>query len=62
VGEQSVVTHADAQASGNPIEKDAQQEGFPTEKEECDDRSHVEGEHGYRRDPIDLILARRILP
>jgi len=48
-----MVSHADAEASGNPPQGERDEEGLPGEEEECDYGSDVEGDEEEGRDPDD---------
>ena len=55
VGQQAVVSHADADASGDPPQHHRDEEGLPGEKEERSDRANVKGDHEDGRDPDDRL-------
>ena len=54
MGEEAVIAHADAEASGDPPEEDGDEERLPMKHEECGDGADVEddedgdGEPDYR--------------
>ena len=53
MGEEAMVAHADAEASGNPPEKHGNEEGFPTEHEERGDGAEMERDHDEEGQPDD---------
>ena len=53
MGEESMVAHADAEASGDPPEKHGDEEGLPMEHEERGDGADVERNHDQEREPDD---------
>jgi hypothetical protein len=53
VGEQAVVSHADAESAGDPPEREGDEEGFPGEEEQGDDGADVEGDEEEGCDPDD---------
>jgi hypothetical protein len=59
VGEQAVIAHADAQASGNPPEKDGDEESLPGKEKERDDGSDVKQAHESGSDPVNLAIILR---
>src|SRR5690242_21215543 len=54
---QAMVTHADAQTGGHPIEKNGNDENLPTEYEQRSHRPNVEKRHKKGDRPIHLMAV-----
>ena len=52
VRQQAVVTHADAEAAGNPIQHDGECERLPGKEEERSDRADVKQQHERGGRPV----------
>src|SRR6185437_4270366 len=56
VREQTMVSHPDAEAAGNPPQHDGEQECLPTKEEHRGDCADVKGHHERCRQPNDRLL------
>src|SRR5229473_2167349 len=56
VGQQPVITHADAHASGQPPQENRDGQVFPAEHEQCRNGADVESQHEKRSSPIQRLL------
>src|SRR5512133_1522948 len=61
VGQQAVVAHADAEASGNPPQECCECCDFPRKEEEGGDCADMKHHHEKRGDPINLITFWTVL-
>src|SRR6185369_14545005 len=59
--QESVITHTDPQARGNPPEHDCYYQRLPIEHKKCRHRAHMEQGHENRSVPVDTVclLLRR---
>jgi hypothetical protein len=55
-----VVTHANAEASGDPPQKHGHEEGLPAEYKQCCHCAGVKNNHEERRYPNDRLLERPV--
>ena len=55
--EQPVVSHADAQASRNPPQKQSHEKRFPGEEKECGNRPHMKQGHKGCGYPVDFVIG-----
>ena len=53
--QQAMIAHADAEAQGNPVERQGHEKGGPAKEEERGHGAGVEHDESYRRDPVDSI-------
>ena len=56
---QPVVSHADAEAGGHPVEENRGREQRPTEEEQGGDRSHVKERESNGRRPVRSLAPRQ---
>jgi hypothetical protein len=61
MGEQAVVTHANAQASSDPKKENRQEQGFPREKENGSKSPNMKQNHEGGSDPVDPIFLCMLL-
>jgi len=61
MGEEAMVAHAYAEASGDPPEKHCDEEGLPVEHEERGDGAEVERNHDEEREPDDGLRKGTIV-
>src|SRR5579863_4710024 len=56
--EQTVVTHANAEAAGNPPQEECNEESLPRKEKESGDCTQMKQNHKRRRHPVNIIVAR----
>jgi hypothetical protein len=57
MGEQAMIANADAQAAGEPPQKDGDSERGPTEVEKGYDRADMKRQHEKRHRPVDWVFV-----
>ena len=62
MGEQAVISEANAHDGGYPIEEDGNEQGFPGEEEERREGSQMKQRQKSGNQPVELILVGLILP
>ena len=62
MGQEAVVSHSDAEASGDPPKEDRNEERFPGEEEERSYRSNMKGDHKEGCYPDDGLRKRSVIP
>jgi hypothetical protein len=60
MSEQSMIAHANSQASRNPPQKHRDKQSFPREKEQGCNRANVKQRHKSCGYPIDFIVRGRL--
>src|SRR5258708_192616 len=58
MGQQAVISHPDAQAQRNPVQRQCSEKGRPTEKEKGNDCANVKDTESLHRYPVNSISPR----